>query len=132
MSIRKNEYKIEIQDNLYLLVFHKSLHTGSGVAVSLYIHNYEYLKFDCFGQGGHYHIYDGIKNETIYFTEPTCQEQINRASSELTTNLDMYLAQSNQIQIRSFQIDLNLFQTQIEQMKDKMIEYENTYYAKSR
>ena len=42
--MRKDIY---IQDNLYFLVFHKTLIKGFGSAVSLYINDYEFLKFDC-------------------------------------------------------------------------------------
>ena len=48
--IRKDICKIDIQDNLYFLVFHKTLTRGFGSSVSLYINNYEFLKFDCFGE----------------------------------------------------------------------------------
>ena len=55
MSLRKGVYKLDVQENLYLLVFHKVLDIGCGTAVSLYINNHEFLKFDCFGdKKGHF------------------------------------------------------------------------------
>jgi len=46
--IRKDLYIINVQKGLYLLVFHKTFNGGIGPALSVYINNYEYLKFDCF------------------------------------------------------------------------------------
>ena len=63
------------------------------------------LKFDCFGEDkGHYHIYDNITNETIYFTEKTCEEQITRTSYELINNIGFYLNKSNIEGIKNFKI----------------------------
>ena len=57
--IRKDIYKVDIQDNLYFLVFHKTFNGDYGSAVSLYVNDYEFLKFDCLGENkGHYHIMD--------------------------------------------------------------------------
>jgi hypothetical protein len=39
--LRKDIHIIDIEDNLYFLVFHKILDKGFGTAVSLYINNYE-------------------------------------------------------------------------------------------
>jgi hypothetical protein len=93
--IRKDPFKIDIQDNLYFLVFHKSIDCGFGPSVSLYINGYEFLKFDCFGRNkGHFHIY-GKKSETIFFTENTSLEQINKTSYELTNNIKFYFSCHN-------------------------------------
>ena len=127
--IRKDIYKINIQDNLYFLVFHKKLPKGFGSSVSLYINDTEYLKFDCFGEKkGHYHIYDNVKNEEIYFSEKTCEEQINR-SCELINNINVFLNQSSRIDIKNFNIDMNKFVSKIDDIKNKMLEYEYKFYS---
>lgn len=126
--IRKDTYKIDIQDGLYFLVFHKTFNGGFGSAVSLYIN--EYLKFDCYGENkGHYHIYDNITHETIYFTEKTCEEQIIRTSYELINNIDIYLNKSNMVDIKNFKINLKEFINKIEDVKNKMLEYEYNFYS---
>jgi hypothetical protein len=126
--IRKDTYKIDIQDGLYFLVFHKTFNGGFGSAVSLYIN--EYLKFDCYGENkGHYHIYDNITYETIYFTEKTCEEQIIRTSYELINNIDIYLNKSNMVDIKNFKINLKEFINKIEDVKNKMLEYEYNFYS---
>jgi hypothetical protein len=125
---RKDIYKVDIQPNLYFLVFHKTLPKGSGPAVSLYINNYEFLKFDCFGEKkGHYHIYDA-GNEEIYFSEKTCDEQIQKIC-ELLTNINFILQKSNKRDIKNIIIDMNTFIPKINEVKIKMLEYENKFYS---
>ena len=131
--IRKDLYKIDIQENLYLLVFHKVHNGGFGPAVSLYINNFEFLKFDCFGETkGHYHIYDRVKNDTIYFTEQTSKEQINRTANELINNIQFYLQKSCDVNIKNFNVDMDSLTKQIGHVKNKMIEYEDKYYFELR
>lgn len=135
MSPRKDLLKIEINDKAYLLVFHKYLDIGFGSAVSLYINNFEFLKFDCFGKDkGHYHIYHGNKCETIYFTEETCEEQITKSAYELTSNINFYLKKSKHVNIQNFKFDIDndKLLEHIENMKIKMIEYESRFYSKLR
>ena len=128
--IRKDSYKINIQYGLYLLVFHKTIDIGFGSAVSVYINNFEYLKFDCFGfEKGHYHIYDNVNNEIIYFSEKTCEEQINRIVFELTNNINLYLQKSNKKSIKNFIINMVSLLNKIDEMKNKMLEYESTFYS---
>ena len=83
--IRKDLYKVDIQDNFYFVVFHKKVKKGFGSAVSLYVNDYEFLKFDCIGEKrGHYHIYGDNMNVEILFNEKTCEEQINRTCALIT------------------------------------------------
>ena len=126
--MRKDIYKIYIQDNLYFLVFHKTLDKGFGSAVSLYINDYEFMKFDCFGENkGHYHIYSKI-NEEIFFTEKTCEEQIDK-TCYFITNFTEFLNKSNRIDIKKFKIDnINHFVNKIDDIKNKMLEYEYKFY----
>ena len=128
--MRKDIYKINIQDNLYFLVFHKTLTIGFGSAVSLYINDYEFLKFDCFGKNkGHYHIHDNKKNETIFFTEKTCEEQINQ-TYYLLNNFNVFLNKSNRTDIKNFKIDdMNNFVNKLNVIKNKMLEYELKFYS---
>ena len=105
--IRKNTYKIDITDNFYLLVFHKRLTIGSGVALSVYINNIEYLKYDCFGKGGHHHIYDIIE-KTIYFKDLERINQINKSIDDIITNINNYIVSSKNQKIKNFQFDIRL------------------------
>ena len=130
--IRKDIHKVDIQDNLYFLVFHKSLHKGFGSAVSVYINNYEFLKFDCFGdKKGHYHIFNDKKNEEKYFTEKTCEEQINR-TCEFILNINTFLNTSNRKDIKNLIIDMSNFVNKLDEIKTKMLEYEYKFYSSLR
>ena len=126
---RNDIYKVTIQDNLYFLVFHKNLSIGFGSAVSLYINDFEFLKFDCFGENkGHYHIYDNKSNEIIYFTEKTPQEQIN-STCKLISNINLFLIKSNKNYIKNFNIDMNIFLNKIDLIKNKLLEFELNFYS---
>uniref|UniRef100_A0A6C0IJD8 DUF7700 domain-containing protein n=1 Tax=viral metagenome TaxID=1070528 RepID=A0A6C0IJD8_9ZZZZ len=127
--MRQDIYKVHIQDNLYFLVFHKKLIKGFGSAVSLYINNYEFLKFDCFGENkGHYHFYDNNTNDEIFFNEKTCEEQINR-TCDLMKDINVFINKSNRIDIKNFKIDMNNFVNKIDDIRNKMLEYEHKFYS---
>jgi ankyrin repeat protein len=131
--IRKDIYKIDIQNNLYFLVFHKTFNDGFGSAVSLYVNEFEFLKFDCFGETkGHYHIYNNHKNQIIYFTEKSAAEQIIKTVYELSNNIHVFLNKSNRKDIRDFNIDMSNFIIKINDVKNKMLEYEYTFYSSFR
>jgi hypothetical protein len=115
------------------LVFHKTYNGGFGPAVSLYLNEHEFLKFDCFGiEKGHYHIYDGKTNDTIFFAEKTCREQIDKTAYELSNNIEFYLKKSNNVNIQNFKINIEVLLSKMNEMKNKMLEYENTFYSDSR
>jgi hypothetical protein len=78
-----------------MLVFHKNLPIEFGPAVSLYVKNIEFLKFDCFGNGGHYYIMNGKNNDRIWFDEKTVEDQILKASEQLLNNIPTFLSTSN-------------------------------------
>lgn len=126
--VRKDIYRIDIQDNLYFLVFHKTLDKGQGAAVSLYINDYEFLKFDCFGENkGHYHIY-GKVHEEILFTEKTCEEQIAK-SCYFIKHFTTFLNKSNRKDIQKFKLaNIDHLANKINDIKNKMLEYERNFY----
>lgn len=119
MSLRKDLYKIDIDTDISLLVFHKDIiSVGFGPAISLYINDVEFFKFDCFGpEKGHYHILDG---DRIFFSEKSVIDQIARSITDL-----------NDI-IKKYYIDTELLTNKLSEAQRKMVEYETTYYEKSR
>ena len=130
MSLRKDVVKIDIQENAYVLVYHKFLDIGSGSSIGLYLYNTEYLKFDCFGLlKGHYHVFNKKTNDRIYFTEQTAKEQIDKSTSELSENITMYLAMSPNKKIRDFVFDKPLLKSKLAEAKRLLIEYEDKFYA---
>jgi len=130
MSVRKDVVKIDIQENAYLLVYHKSLDIGMGPTIGLYLFNTEFLKFDCFGiVKGHYHIFNKKNNDRLYFTEPTVSEQIDKSISELTNNITEYLETSPIKKIRNFIFDKDILISKLAEAKQLMVQYENNFYA---
>ena len=133
MALRKDVVKIDIQENAYVLVYHKFLDIGSGSSIGLYLYNTEYLKFDCFGLGkGHFHVFNKKNNKRIYFTEQTAKEQIDKSVDELTNNISKYLALSPNRKIRKFIFDKDQLTTKIAEAKHILIGYEDTFHAASR
>ena len=64
-----------------------------------------------------------VYNEEIFFIEKTCEEQIDKTCN-LITNINVFLAKSNRIDIKNFKIDMNNFVNKIDDIKNKMLEYE--------
>lgn len=127
MSLRKDQYTINIQPNLHVLVFHKDLPIGYGSAVSLYVNNIEFLKFDCFGKSGHYHIMNGKNKNRIWFSQKDVEWQILKTHDEMLNNITLYLSTCDDLQIKN-----DLLKDKMEEMKNKMFEYEKMYYSNKR
>ncbi len=125
--VRKDLYKINLHDNSYLLVFHKTYNEGFGPAFSLYIGNKEFMKFDCYGENkGHYHIYNK-NSQLIYFNEKTCEEQIDKSIDELLNNVNTYIKLSSDKKIKNFNINIEILKSKTDELKNKMLEYEKFY-----
>jgi hypothetical protein len=133
MALRKDVVKIDIQENAYVLVYHKFLDIGSGSSIGLYVYNTEFLKFDCFGKNkGHYHVFNKKTDDRIYFTEKTAKEQIEKTINELTTNINSYLVTSPNKKIKEFIFDDNLLKSKLTEAKQILMGYEDKFYAAMR
>lgn len=117
--IRKDIIRIDIQDNLYFLIFHKIINGQFGSALAIYIYDIEYLKFDCLGQTGHYH----VDNKKIFFKTKLPLKQIDLSIIELNKINDYFKLSNNQL-IKNFIIDIDEINNKKEFIKNKMIEYE--------
>lgn len=116
--IKRNDLKtFEIEENLKLLVYWKSLEIGIGPAVILQAYDLEILKFDCFGkEKGHYHIaphYDF----RIYFIEETVPDQISRSIKELRLNGFRYLKNQKDSRFNSFSLDESNYLLKLDQVE---------------
>jgi len=130
MTVRKDVLKIEIQENAYMLVYHKNLDIGFGPALGLYLYDIEYLKFDFFGvEQGHYHIFNKKRDVRIYFKERTVLEQINKVAHELTNNIQTYLEGSKNKKILEFQFETDVFRSKILAAVEILSDYENKNYS---
>ena len=99
-----------IRPDVELHVFWKVLPIGRGPAFSLFVHDEEVLKFDCFGKGrGHFHACfehgSSSAESRIHFFEPSAAQQIARVEFELLHNLDYYLQRHPWRRIRATQIN---------------------------
>ncbi|MDP3919261.1 MAG: hypothetical protein Q8R76_00420 [Candidatus Omnitrophota bacterium] len=120
-----------IQHGAYLAVYRKDLAAGVGPGASLYVHDREILRFDCFGKGaGHYHSNISQnrrmtfgRDRRMFFSEPTVEEQIMRAAAELTENVHTHLRANRSRRIREYKLDPELLHKAVDKMKVKMLEY---------
>ena len=99
-----------VQPGTELHVFWKVLPIGRGPAFSLFLHQDEVLRFDCFGAGdGHFHASfahgTSSSQSRIYLAEPNAAEQVARVEFELLNNLDYYLQRHPWRRIRKTRID---------------------------
>lgn len=89
---------LDLGNGLTLAVFWKDLPIGSGPAFSVHFGSFELLKFDCFGETGHFHTdmkIFGLNRETrLKLPEPTRRAQVERALFEIQQNAAYYLCRS--------------------------------------
>ncbi|WP_290480459.1 MULTISPECIES: hypothetical protein [unclassified Hyphomonas] len=105
-----------ISPDAELHVFWKVLPIGRGPAFSLFIHEDEVLRFDCFGEDeGHYHAHFergwSAAQTRLYFFEASESEQIDRVEFELLNNLDYYLQRHPWARIRAVRLDRGQLET---------------------
>lgn len=107
---RRDVTRLSIQPGVELHVFWKVLPIGHGPAFSLFMHDEEVLRFDCFGKdNGHYHASfeygASARQSRLYLGEPSADLQISRVEFELLHNLGYYLQRHPWHRIRSTDID---------------------------
>ena len=124
---RRDLVRYRIVENAELVVYWKVLKIGRGPAAALYVFGQEVLRFDCFGENGHFHArLDEAEKGSInrkFFNERTVTEQIERSSEELTRNLRSYMTGSKDPSIRDFEIDRESLEKAAFWMKAQMNEY---------
>jgi len=89
-------FRVTVQPGLVIDVFWKALQSGKGPALSVFVDDEEFAKFDCFGPGkGHYHLALSVpatvRQQRIRFSEDRVAEQISRTIFEVENNLGYYL-----------------------------------------
>lgn len=124
-NARESEERIDVQPGVYFVVFWKDIAFGKGPAVSLFVHDFEVLRFDCYGPGkGHYHAAtfadSKAKQDRLLLFEDTAPEQIERAIFELTRNLDYYLERNPKRSVRTIVIDRDKLATACEMVRGRL------------
>jgi hypothetical protein len=102
-----------------------------GPAISLFAHNYELLRFDCFGaEHGHFHAMlmtaEPQKHERIYFFEERSSEQIDRTIFELNRNLYFYLKHNLHPEIREIEVDQEEWEKVLDEARAELLHHLNT------
>ena len=119
--------RFDITPELLIDVFWKDLEVGLGPALSCYVLGHEVLKFDCFGASdGHMHI-DGVKfpetkEQRLFYPEPTRELQIERCLFDLSYNFNYYLQRHPNQDIRRYTFDQQALTSQMESIKQAMVE----------
>ena len=125
-EIRSDVEWIRVQPDVDLKVYWKVLPIGKGPAVSLYIFEFQILRFDCFGaRDGHFHLFLGWPSPTsedrIWLPEPNATAQVERTMFELTKNVTYYLQRHNDERVRHLRLESELWSTACTRARDKML-----------
>jgi hypothetical protein len=125
---RRDVEWIAVQPDVDLKVYWKTLAIGKGPAVSLYVFEFQVLRFDCFGASdGHYHLFLGWPSPTsedrIWFPEPNATAQVERTMFELTKNVTYYLQRHNDERVRSLRLESEAWSTACTRVRDKMLHF---------
>lgn len=100
-KVRRGVEQFRIDDRVCVEVFWKAIEFGTGPALSLFVDQYEVLRFDCSGPGtGHYHIANQSKFCRIWMCEQQIEAQIERAVFEVEKNLGFYIDQNPIVGLR--------------------------------
>lgn len=130
--LRENLYDrrdIQVQDGAQLYVGWADVSgIGQGPAASLYVHDEEVLRLDCFGgTEGHMHL-NPEQNKLIlkhgsariYFEPGSCEAHIARAAFELTKNVPAALLTNKLSRVRDYEFDRNRLSSAAIEMSDIM------------
>jgi hypothetical protein len=125
---RRDLFRVTVQEGLIIDVFWKSLQYGKGAALSVFVCEEEFMKFDCFGPGkGHYHIAlfspAAIRQGRIRFPESSAAEQIGRTIFELENNFAYYLERAANPAIRRFELQQGKLQEVLPKVEIRMREF---------
>src|SRR5882724_9635160 len=127
-EIRRDVEWIRVQPDVDLKVYWKILPIGKGPAISLYVFEFQILRFDCFGAtDGHFHLFLGwpspTNEERIWLPEPSATAQVERAIFELRRNAPYYLQRHADERVRRLHLEPATWSTACTQARDKMLHF---------
>ena len=125
---RRDVEWIRVQPDVALKVYWKDLPIGKGPAVSLYVFEFQILRFDCFGaRDGHFHLLLGwpspASEDRIWLPEPNATAQVERTVFELAKNVTYYLQRHNDERVRSLHLEPASWSAACTQARDKMLHF---------
>jgi len=117
---------IPVQPESYLAVYYKRYGTDVGPGVSLYVHENEILRFDCFDNGhGHYHSMPCLSafpgRDRINITADTVEGQVQQTVDEITRNYAAHLGKHLLRHIRNFRFDHACLAAALAEARDSML-----------
>lgn len=115
----------EVQPDVCVVSFWLNKPKALGPGASLYCHDLEVLRFDCFGaELGHFHLTPlsmwQATEKRIRFPELTVQAQIDRTAFELTHNVDYYMQLNPRPRVRKLKIDKDRMIAACREASEKM------------
>lgn len=125
---RQQVARHDIQPGAFLTVYWKSLPIGCGPGVSLYIHDYEILRCDCFG-GRDGHIHTNLRDLTgiqagsgdhLLFAETSIQDQMDRSLFELRFNSHFHLRRNWNRSVQKFRLDPDRLEAAVSEAQERM------------
>jgi len=131
-EIRRDVEWIRVQPDVNLKVYWHMVPIGKGIgkgpAISLYVFEFQILRFDCFGaRDGHFHLLLGWPSPTsedrIWLPEPNATAQVERTVFELTKNVTYYLQRHNDERVRRLHLEPATWSTACTQARDKMLHF---------
>jgi hypothetical protein len=123
---RRDVEWIRVQPDVALKVYWKVLPIGKGPAISLYVFEFQILRFDCFGAtDGHFHLLLGWPSPTsedrVWLPEPNATAQVERTMFELKKNVDYYLQRHNDERVRRLRLEPETWSTACTRARDRML-----------
>ena len=104
--IRHDIVRYRIDENACLEVFWKYVEQRFAPSMSLFVGEYEVLRFDCSGPGsGHFHVADDSGFYRILMFEQLKQDQIERGLFEIEKNCQHFLRQNPRTAIRNTRLE---------------------------
>ena len=125
---------IPVQDDVVIEAYWVVLEKEWGPRASLYVHEHEVLRLDCFGaESGHMHVnFQGLARYRgrMYFPQGTVREHIDRGLFELERNLGWALAMNCRPKIHNTVIDPHKLRLGVDRLRMQMFGLLDTYGTK--
>jgi hypothetical protein len=124
---RKEIKMLLIQPGFEMDVFYRNIDGKDvGVAVSVYVLDMEIIRFDCFGELGHYHMFTGnnLNSDTghVAFTSSVIGEQIQQIVVILR-NFKEYTEASRMRRIRKFRVDQLRLDSFLDRLESTLMQF---------
>ena len=118
---------IDVQRGAFVSVCVKERPLGRAISASLYVRNQEALRFDCFGEQGHYHSMLSKKtgrrddsDSRIEFEEKTVEQQIERTLFIISTRSAILLKEHPDPRIQTFPLNMKRIGRVAERLRARM------------